>query len=657
VVEVVEAVVVAEIWETNMATKKINPIEEHFEKGVVGFAAIVLFYALFAYTISSPTNITIDGQIARPGQAYELVLRKAELIDSKVREQAEIWANITLAKPSQDTNVQSTLTGLPENLKSPLTVIVPLNNELVTDDPNGNGLSEKYDIPKVLSPEKLSTRSGRSVLDLKQDEPLASLLQVTDKDMKVEKSWVTVGGTIDLIKQRKEMVSLPDKYEVEKEPLFIRADLQRAEVLADGKLGPWADVECILDEKGLLIPPTSPLKVDSFKTLEEVRHQLMSRLSEIEGYALTPEFPIVIAGDDWKDPFEKEEVVSPRRNRNQGEEQATMNRRERTPSVRRGGTGGDMAGPGGRTGGRSSRSGGGKGVGSPVLGGGGRGVRRPNQLAVRGGAEMGGPGMMGPGMVNPGMMGPGMAGPGMMGPGMVSPGMMPGVDGRRGGMSYRTAADRKPVRLSSEQRKKEKTLKVWVHDLTARPGKTYKYRLRVVMYNPLAGYKPIMKTPQNNLVAGLVSPWSEPIGPVTVEREGYIFAGSISDDSKSVNFTVYKWNAGWLYQATFDRVKVGQAIGGKKVIGKGYQRLPDGTLQESRNKEIDFTTGAVLEAISKNDVTIRMDDSSVIKQELSTISSDKDFKKCKDILIKQRQDVAKGNVVGEAKAGEESEEP
>jgi len=202
--------------------------------------------------------------------------------------------------------------------------------------------------------------------------------------------------------------------------------------------------------------------------------------------------------------------------------------------------------------------------------------------------------------------------------------------------------------LTSDQRKKEKTLKIWVFDLSAKPGKTYKYRMRVIMYNPVAGYKPILKTPEDNLLAGLTSPWSEPVGPVTVERDSYYFVGSIADDGKTANFTVYKWDYGWFYQATFDGVKPGQGIGGKKMIAKAYQKQADGTLREFR-KEVDFTTGATLHEISGKTVSIRESDGSVIKQDPATVSSEKDYKKCKDILLKQRQELKNAQIVKESR--------
>jgi hypothetical protein len=292
-----------------MPTKKMNPAEEHFEKGILGIAALVLLYTLFAFTFSSPTSITIGDQTAGPGQAYKLVLQKAEEIPQKAQEQATRWSAPKAPVVTEEQGLS--LAGLPETLKKPLSPIVALYPE-VRVLPDDKVVRQRYDIPKVLPVEKVAAFTGRSTIDLTgtDSEKLQEVLQSSDKE--VEQSWVTVYGQIDLVGQRK-LIDKPEKLPeyLEKEPVFFRVDLQRAQLDADGKWGPWEPVPSILDPKGLLIAPDGSMKVETIIALKKMTETLFGSLASIEGYALTPDFPSVKAGDEWNDPSQPKEEKKP----------------------------------------------------------------------------------------------------------------------------------------------------------------------------------------------------------------------------------------------------------------------------------------------------------------------------------------------------------
>ncbi len=645
-----------------MPTKKNNPIEEHFEKGILGIAAIVLLYILFAFTISSPTSIMIGTEQAAPGQAYKIIRQKADEIDQKVQQQVSLWPKPKAPK----VETEPTLTGLPETLRKPLVPVVPISSEKKYIP----GIAKKgdFDIPKVLPVQKVVATVGRSTVDLTSEEKLSEIIQVTTKE--TERSWVSISGQIDLERQRKEVEKYPDR--VEKEPVYFRVDLQRAEVGADGKLGAWEPVPSILNPKGLLLSPEDSLKMENLAAVGKIRNPLLKSLKQIEGYALTPDFPVVVAGDEWSDPSQSQEEKKVTKM-----EKEPTERLDRQPLGRGPGGGPGLpvpSGGGNRKGGsRGGGSRGGKGVGG---GGGGGGGGNPMMLGGPGGGGGGAyapvPGAGGASnkrtsrkSVNvrelntnpkgemqgfegpPGGMPPGAMGPGVYGPGPRKPGMrgQPGI----------TMTDKEEwiKALPDEERKKEKTLWVWVHDFTAKPGKTYKYQMRVVMLNPLAGYKLLLKTPENNLLVGLISPWSEASAPVTVIRENYVFIGSPGDGNKTVNMVVYKWYNGWLYKEIFD-VKPGQTIGMKRKEAKVYSKTPVEILQQPA-MEMDFNTGIVLQDIQSNVqvtvnepnggtrqetatvVTIKMPDGTLVKQDTSNISYDKDLKKCKNIQTIQVQ--------------------
>lgn len=73
-------------------------------------------------------------------------------------------------------------------------------------------------------------------------------------------------------------------------------------------------------------------------------------------------------------------------------------------------------------------------------------------------------------------------------------------------------------------------LAIWAHDLTAEPGKTYRYRIRVGINNPLFGKAPSLDEKQQELatVPVLMSEPSEWTDPVSVLSDSYFFITSAS---------------------------------------------------------------------------------------------------------------------------------
>lgn len=74
-------------------------------------------------------------------------------------------------------------------------------------------------------------------------------------------------------------------------------------------------------------------------------------------------------------------------------------------------------------------------------------------------------------------------------------------------------------------------IQVWAHDLTARPGKTYRYRVKVAINNPVFGRAASLVPEQQDMakspyIYSAPSEWSE---PVTVLDEKYFFITSASE--------------------------------------------------------------------------------------------------------------------------------
>jgi hypothetical protein len=164
-----------------------------------------------------------------------------------------------------------------------------------------------------------------------------------------------------------------------------------------------------------------------------------------------------------------------------------------------GGTGlGNMEGPG-----FSSVGGGMGGPGRPGVGGPGMGVGGPGMGVGGPGMGVGGPGMGGPG--RPGMGLPG-GGDGMGMPGVGGPGM-PGMQNPNAG------------RVDPNYPLSEDFLLLRFLDPTVRTGKTYRYRVRVVMRNPNFGKTTIVAQDNYAKKERLESPWWPIPANVTIPGE------------------------------------------------------------------------------------------------------------------------------------------
>ncbi len=607
-----------------MSAKKISPVEQHFEKAIVGVCAIVFVYIFFAYMLSTPTTIQIDGTVVKPGQAYKLVLEKAKEIENKISKQK--WPEKFQKVDTKEFQVPE-LTGIDF---STLPVAVMPGKEMKAPELEVLKIKEKYDVPKVLPPTKPVFAKGKSTIDISDYPEIQEMLGTEETELDV--NWVTVSAELNLEKQREILKNLPRKIKP-KEPIYIRVDLQRAEVLPNGKQGKWEDIAPI-NKDSLLIPPGESLDVNSMSELADIRDELFSDVEGYEASAVNPVFPPVVAGEEWKEPLLPGEQA---KKKAEEAEDITPKERARPRRFRPKRPRGAIAGGGNL--GRSIRD---------TVGGGRRTGRRPRgrRRTPQGAA----PPIPGEGMGPPPGEAP-FSSPGIK----AKPGMRPEL--------MPTKLRPKPrisLKLAPELRKKKKTLKIWAHDLTPKPGKTYVYRIRVVMYNPLAGYKPYLKDPSKNLVVGLVSDWSSPTKPITIEKDVYFFVTGLSDDKKGARVVIFKWHKGILCKETFT-VYPGERVGWEKST-RIYLKTEEG--YERQKISIDFSTGAILaevkpdqkvllrEPIGKSgefDVTsvtagvavFRLQDGKLISQDTASVIYLPDYKTCKNIIKRQRMEFKK----------------
>ncbi|MEN6333839.1 MAG: hypothetical protein ABFE01_06220, partial [Phycisphaerales bacterium] len=138
-----------------------------------------------------------------------------------------------------------------------------------------------------------------------------------------------------------------------------------------------------------------------------------------------------------------------------------------------------------------------------------------------------------------------------------------GPDGKRKASTDEVYFDLREEMLNfrSDLSKSEKPILIWAFDDTAEPGKTYQYRLRVGVFNPVAGTGQLVDRDmdKNNRVI-LWSPFSPVTEPVAIPRMVYLFAKNVVDKTKTATVEVARYKLGYWRTEDF-QVRPGESIG------------------------------------------------------------------------------------------------
>ena len=177
---------------------------------------------------------------------------------------------------------------------------------------------------------------------------------------------------------------------------------------------------------------------------------------------------------------------------------------------------------------------------------------------------------------------------------------------------------------STDLAKMREPLLFWAHDDTVEPMKSYRYRIRLGVFNPVAGGQ------ENDVI--LWSGYSDTTETVTIPGMLYFFAKDVQEAAKTVTVTVCKYVLGYWYSEDF-AVRRGEMIGNvvesepeedepyglgalgalgdlRDLGGLGayagpYDRFGGGVVAKEKVTEpeiINYTTGAVLvDIIAVND--------------------------------------------------------
>lgn len=116
---------------------------------------------------------------------------------------------------------------------------------------------------------------------------------------------------------------------------------------------------------------------------------------------------------------------------------------------------------------------------------------------------------------------------------------------------------------SSAQEEPEHFMPILAHDLEVTPGRTYIYRMRYEILNPLMGSDRV-RNPADGRRVTLVSDWSEPSRPIEVKSDLFYFLTKADPAKQTADFTVFKKVSGGEMVSEKFTVSPGDIVGVKK---------------------------------------------------------------------------------------------
>ncbi len=563
--------------------------ENHVEKIVLVLVGAVCVWLFFTRVIFSPNVEMVDNRSFAPGQIDRYIQEQhARELQEKLRQTVRSGGQAYTSRLSGKINPDdAVIAGV---IDRPL----PKGFAGLFDDPLGF-----IQVAPVLKPAPLAMQGGPvrargakyrlprigEVSDVAVTHLRAAayvpLQEVTQKDtydqVQVEPNdidLVTVEAKFDTAELYRRFQASFAGVDVEKEewrdpclaePIFAAVQLQRQELGEDGTWGDWQEVRrSRVESNGEL-----------FQTLERVQDLppggLDVRLMQFDREDITmsllqPEsYQIASAEEEWFPPsfYGKFKDLQRKMTMEEKREEREKERKEKDSNrtdLRRSNT---MYGPGGTTGRTPGRLRGGTtgAAGDSVYGpGGGRSRdrgRTTNQGAYGGYGDPAAPG------------GGRTRGRRRSQPGAADPlygdayGMMGDATGRR-----RTTTDEvyfefsdEMLRYDTELAKLDKPLLFWAFDDTTTPGQTYRYRIRLGVFNPVAGTARVADRDLDRKDQVILwSGFSDVTEPVEIPQMLYLFAKDVQDRTRTATVEVARYAQGYWRTEDF-QVKPGEAIG------------------------------------------------------------------------------------------------
>jgi hypothetical protein len=576
-----------------MIKKQSNFIEEHIEKVALVIGVLAAIFVIYKFVLQGPT-LPYDNQTFRPGQLDIYVAEQAEKLKERLEREpipkpAYVPQSISfLAKMDSviDNNLVSVLWPMPSSVESVVNkkYRIPVIGDVNSIDVEH--IRAAAYIPKVaVTPDNVDTEGTYEVNDL---------------------DLVTVQGSFDLVPLLDSFQEcfagkgVPEGWRdaALAKPVFAGVQLQRQSLGDDGQWSEWQDVPRVkTDPQG-----------DKYKIIDNLSELpnggVMVELAKFgeprtQASLLQPDsYNIASAEERWMPPVlhrkylamsrEKEaqdrrEAIVAERETKTTEARPTRPVREERPAPERTRGGGATTGRATPGGGAGRSPVGGRGAGA---GGGGR---SPIEMERGGAARDASRGTTRPGTEQP-----------------------------RDRRTDTTATDTKkttvkPVvteaSIDAEMRKMllarkdvsilREPIAFWAYDDTTEPGASYRYRIRLGVFNPLAGTDQVREedaASKNKVI--LWSGYSEVTDIIDIPKRLYFFPVNVQETAKAAEVQVCKYVLGYWHSEQF-MVKRGDMIGKvAKVDASEKDKISRVKLPEA----IDYTTGAIIvDMVAEND--------------------------------------------------------
>jgi hypothetical protein len=553
-----------------MVKKGGNFLEEHVEKIVLAVVGLVCIWLFITYVLMSPNYVPYDNKKFSAGGIDNYISEQAEVLEDKLNRKSQLKQPYKPRLGDFEALMDSAITGVD------VSIYIPSPPDLKGIENPG-----KYHIPLIGQVNDVGVEHIRAVAYVPTEEIgeensyEEAAHEPNDIDFITVEAKFDVAGLYKRFRESFAGENIPEDWRDPclAIPVFAAVQLQRQELLSDGSWGNWNIVprakidhrkkmfEIIEDVAEL---PAGGIKV---RLLQFDDQQVKADLLQPESYQ------IASAKEEWFPPSLHKEYVEFQREvdtKEKREAQAAKKeeREEERSSERRG-----------RTTRTRSRQGG-MGMGSPFGGGGGGG-------------------------------GPPGYGGGGGGPG--------GVSSRRRTTTSRRRTDRdrkgdkerqkkskeatktttdiyqklKEILITREKdiAKMDEPLTFWAHDDTVEPESSYRYKIRLGVYNPIAGtnqFNEQDKSLRNKAI--LWTGFSETTETVDIPGRLYFFPREIQEASGTVTVQVCRYVLGYWYTKDFT-VKQGEVVGKASEYKVTEEEENEGvTVPET----VDYATGAVL---------------------------------------------------------------
>jgi len=539
-----------------MGRIKSNLIELFIDKAVMAAAIIAALVILLFFVIGSPNAVEYNGKKVAPGQIDEVINRKAATIQEQLKKEPQDSNSYEPKMPLYLSLIKDSIKDVNTNINFPLP-----GYSTIPKDTN-----RKYQLPTIEQAKKPST----AVVTMATYVPTEELTDAVTYDKAETKladmDIVTVEASINA-KQLYESFhsafarkNIAEKLEEQyARPVFAKVELQRRTLLGDGSWSQWTEVPRtkICPKKVLQLPTGTNEYEIQIAMVQFAKFEIRDEVLQ------PPVYDNAIPAEKWLCPS----LYNEREKRLEKEREEL--RRQQLEAERAGKMLSKTRPPAGR--------------------------RQPPTGGPPGGIE-GGTGTPAP----PG----GITQPPTRQPTRPTP--VPRQPPPRTRPTTPTTAESKQA-LTEEQKYDEihlsdktnladlEKLVFWAHDDTAKPSEKYQYRIRIGVFNPIAG-KPWFSEEQKDLQDQVVlfGIFSEPTETIEIPNKLYFFATDMREAKKSnivdktVEIKVARYTLGNWVSETFN-VKAGEQIG--TVSDKAKARLEKAGIQ---TEPVDLATGYVM---------------------------------------------------------------